>query len=59
MLTNIVLLLTTTTATLAAFGSETWRKGRRPLLLRITIRGWISLLCLLAAVVLGITNLKP
>jgi hypothetical protein len=56
MFTNIILLLITTTATLAAFGGDTWRQGRRPLLLRITIRGWISLLCLFAAVVLGIAK---
>jgi hypothetical protein len=41
---NILLLLVGTTATPAAFGGETWKKGDQPILERITVRGWISLL---------------
>src|ERR1700683_544308 len=50
---NIVLLIVGTTATLAAFGGETWRKGPEPLLKRINSRGWVSLGCLLLALVIG------
>jgi hypothetical protein len=50
---NIALLIIGTTATLAAFGGETWKRGAEPLLERITPRGWISLMCLLLVLALG------
>jgi hypothetical protein len=40
---NILLLLLSATATLAAFGGRTWHEGQEPLLRRITRRGWLSL----------------
>jgi len=41
-------------ATIAAFGGPTWVKGSAPLQLRILPRGWLSLACLLAALLSGI-----
>lgn len=52
-LLNILLLIIGTTATLCAFGGETWKKGDEPILNRITVRGWISLACLLLALGIG------
>jgi hypothetical protein len=51
---NITLLVVGTAATLCAFGGETWRKGKEPIFERITVRGWISLMCLLLALSLGV-----
>jgi hypothetical protein len=53
---NISLLVTGTTATLAAFGGETWQKGDSPILTRITRRGWVSLGLLVLAFCLGVTK---
>ncbi len=53
---NIALLLVGTTATLAAFGGKTWHEGDSPILKRITLRGWVSLLCLVLALSIGITK---
>jgi FtsZ-binding cell division protein ZapB len=53
---NLLLALLGLTATLAAFGGETWRKGEEPLRQRITSRGWVSVFCLLAAFSLGIVK---
>ena len=43
-------------ATLAAFGGDTWNKGPETLLKRVTLRGWVSLLCLISAFTLGAIN---
>jgi hypothetical protein len=53
---NLVLLVVGTTATLAAFGGKTWREGSEPILERITQRGWVSLICLVLALGLGIVK---
>jgi hypothetical protein len=56
VLLNLVLLVVGTTATLAAFGGKTWREGSEPILERITQRGWVSLICLVLALGLGIVK---
>lgn len=56
MMLNILLLGVGATATLAAFGGKTWVEGDEKIYERITRRGWISLGCLLAALILGITK---
>ncbi|SFN21859.1 hypothetical protein SAMN05428949_1980 [Chitinophaga sp. YR627] len=53
---NILLAIFGLTATLAAFGGDTWIEGEAPLIKRITERVWVLLFCLLAAFVLGITK---
>src|SRR5271165_6735147 len=53
---SIALLLVGTTATLAAFGGKTWKEGTEPALERITPRGWVSLLCLVLALALGVIS---
>lgn len=53
MALNVLLLILGSVATLSAFGGDTWNKGKEPLLQRITPRGWVSLFCLAAALVLG------
>jgi len=53
---NLALLLLGTTGALAAFGGETWRKGDEPLSKRISRRGWLALVCMLATLMLGITK---
>lgn len=53
-LINIALLIISSAATLAAFGGDTWNKGPEPLLKRINRRGWISLICLVLSLALGI-----
>ena len=53
---GIALLIVGTTATLAAFGGKTWIEGPEPVLERVTIRGWVSIACLAAALVLGISK---
>jgi hypothetical protein len=53
---NIALLVIGTTATLSAFGGETWEKEQKPIVERITKRGWVSLLCLAFALVLGVVK---
>jgi hypothetical protein len=53
---NLALLLLGTTAALAAFGGETWKKGDEPLHRRVTRRGWLALICMLATLTLGITK---
>jgi hypothetical protein len=54
MVLNIFLLLLSSAATLAAFGGETWEKGTKPLIQRITARGWISLGIMIAAFTLAV-----
>ncbi|UTW59661.1 SH3 domain-containing protein [Kordiimonas sp. SCSIO 12603] len=54
LFTNIAITLLGLGATLSAFGGETWLKGDAPLVQRITKRGWISLVCILSAIVLGV-----
>lgn len=53
---SIALLLVGTTATLAAFGGRTWKEGPEPILERITSRGWISLIALVFALILGVAK---
>jgi hypothetical protein len=52
----VILLVLVATATMAAFGGDTWVKGTEPLLKRVTWRGWVSLSCLVGALVLGIVK---
>lgn len=51
---NIALLILGASATLAAFGGETWRRPHPGARVQITSRGWLSLFCLLLALALGI-----
>ncbi|VVO15688.1 hypothetical protein [Pseudomonas fluorescens] len=51
---NLSLLILGTLGTLAAFGGETWRKTNDPLLRRITLRGWVALICIISTLGLGI-----
>lgn len=53
---SLALLLLSGLGTLAAFGGKTWIDDDRPLLRRITRRGWISLLCLTLAIGVGIVK---
>ena len=53
---NVALLIIGAASTMAAFGGKTWRDGTEPILERITARGWISLMCLVLAVTLGVTK---
>lgn len=53
---NIALLFLATTGALAAFGGETWKKGDNSFRSRITRRGWLALICMLATLILGITK---
>jgi hypothetical protein len=52
----VILLVLAATATMAAFGGDTRVKGTEPLLKRVTWRGWVSLSCLVGALVLGIVK---
>ncbi|MEQ3531191.1 hypothetical protein [Pseudoalteromonas sp. XMcav11-Q] len=56
LLINIALLILSSTAALSAFGGDTWHKGNKPLYLRITQRGYISLLCLTLTLIVGIAK---
>jgi len=55
---NVVLLFVATVATLAAFGGDTWDKGKKneAFLRRVRLRGWISLACLFVALILGVSK---
>jgi hypothetical protein len=53
---NLILLGLGTTGALAAFGGETWKKSDEPLYKRITRRGWLALVCMLATLALGIVK---
>jgi hypothetical protein len=53
MTLNVLLLLLSAAATLAAFGGDTWTKGSEPLLKRVTARGWFSLICLVLTLIVG------
>jgi len=56
MIINLALLLLGTTGALAAFGGDTWRREPMPWARRITRRGWLALLCMLATLGVGITK---
>src|SRR5262245_11131329 len=56
LILNVALLLLATTSTLTAFGGDTWRREPIPLHLRITQRGWVALVCLVATLLLGLTR---
>lgn len=51
---NVALLVLSSLGTLAAFGGKTWVDDDRPLLRRITRRGWVSLTCLTLALSVGV-----
>jgi hypothetical protein len=53
---NLALLLLGSTGALAAFGGETWRRGDEPVRNRITRRGWLALVCMLATLTLGVVK---
>jgi hypothetical protein len=53
---NIFLAIFGLGATLAAFGGDTWRKGNDKLVRRITHRGWVSLVCMSVAFIIGINK---
>lgn len=54
IISNILLAVFGLGATLSAFGGETWRKGTERLFRRVTIRGWISLVCIVLAFSIGV-----
>jgi hypothetical protein len=56
ILIDLALLLIGAVGTLAAFGGKTWTEGSDPVVQRVTPRGWVSLVCLVLAVVFGITK---
>jgi hypothetical protein len=51
---GIALLVLGATSTGAAFGGKTWKEGPEPFLERVTTRGWLSVSCLVLALLLGI-----
>jgi hypothetical protein len=56
LLLNVLLLVSSLTAALAAFGGETWVKSSEPLWDRITLRGWIAATCFALSFALGVTK---
>jgi hypothetical protein len=54
LLINILLAFFGLGGTLAAFGGETWNKDGANLSEKVTLRGWVSLFCLLSAFGIGI-----
>jgi len=53
LLINILLLVAGFASAIVAFGGDTWTKGKKPVLERITARGWISILAMVVALALG------
>jgi len=53
---NIALLIVAASSTIAAFGGKTWTEEEKPLIKRITPRGWVSIVCLILALVIGIAK---
>lgn len=53
---NIAILTLGSIGALAAFGGETWEKNDKPIIERVTKRGWISIICLILALIFGITK---
>jgi hypothetical protein len=53
---SITLLILGASSTVAAFGGKTWIEGEKSLIERITPRGWVSIVCLMLALVIGITK---
>ena len=53
---NIALLVVGASSTIAAFGGKTWTEEDKPLVERITLRGWASIVCLVFALVIGIVR---
>lgn len=43
-------------ATIVAFGGQAWIEGNSPVLKRITVRGWLSILFLVLALALGVSK---
>jgi hypothetical protein len=56
LLLNVLLLVSSLTAALAAFGGETWVKSSEPLWDRITGRGWIAATCFVLSFAFGVTK---
>jgi hypothetical protein len=54
VLLNAALVLVGSAATIAAFGGKTWREGQEPFWDRVTPRGWLSLICWVLALSLGL-----
>ena len=54
IVSNIIIAVFGLVGTLAAFGGETWIKGKESLFKRITKRGWIALIALLITFTVGI-----
>jgi hypothetical protein len=56
MLINIILLLLGFIGAIVAIGGDTWHKGEKQLIRRITKRGWIAILVLALILALGIVK---
>ena len=54
LLLNILLLLCASLGAVVAIGGDTWNKGKRHWLRRITKRGWAAAFCILLSFVLGL-----
>jgi hypothetical protein len=50
---SILLLVLASLSTLCAFGGRTWNEGSGPVLKRITLRGWLALVCLVLTLAVG------
>jgi hypothetical protein len=55
-LVNVLLLVASFAGAIVAFGGDTWSKGRKPLVQRVTARGWSSIVFLTIALALGLTK---
>jgi hypothetical protein len=53
LLINILLLVAGFASAIVAFGGDTWVKEKKPLIERITARGWVSILAMVIALALG------
>lgn len=53
---SIIILILTSAVGILAIGGETWKQHESQFLHRITIRGWVSILFLIATIILGIFN---
>jgi hypothetical protein len=54
LLLNVFLLLSGALAAVAAIGGETWRKDEPRVFKRLTSRGWISIVCVVIALGIGV-----
>lgn len=53
LILNLGIILLGLAGSLAALGGDAWKNGDKPALKRVTGRGWIAILCLSAAFLLG------